>query len=45
MIIQSGEHAHDYTWYGNDSFTRSKPRELNDDEVKDNGDLLLGFLS
>ena len=35
-----GEHAHDYTWNENGSVTRSKPRDLNDDERKDIGDLL-----
>jgi hypothetical protein len=37
---KKGEHAHDYFWDENNSLTRSKPRELNDDETKDNGDFL-----
>ena len=35
-----GEHAHDYVLDKNGVPRHCKPRELNDDERKDNGDML-----
>ncbi len=35
-----GEHAHDYTWGPDGSWTRGEARELHDDERRDNSDFL-----
>jgi len=37
---KNGEHAHDYTWDENGKLHRGNPRELTEEEIKENGDIL-----